>query len=353
MALLEVSHLYASFKTDDGIVRAVDDVSFSVERGKVLGIVGESGSGKSVTCLTTVGLVRKRNAKIAGTARYKGKDLLHMSSRELRQIRGRDIAMIFQDPMTSLNPVVPIGAQLMEAIHLHERVSRHTAWQRCRDMLTDVGIPNPEERLKSYPFELSGGMRQRVMIAMALLNNPDLLIADEPTTALDVTTQAQILNLIRRLRTGYDSAIILITHDLGVVAESCDDVLVMYAGQVQERGPVDDLFEQPLHPYTWGLLGCLPRLNLGAHRLAVIAGAPPSLLRPPAGCVFHPRCPYALPICDNVRPTLKHVSSTDTPHFTACHLELSFRVRETERLFGENYESNRHEDGRQDQEAAV
>ncbi len=202
-------------------------------------------------------------------------------------------------------------------------------------MLADVGIPNPAERLTSYPFELSGGMRQRVMIAMGLLNNPDLLVADEPTTALDVTTQAQILSLIKRLRTEFDSAIILITHDLGVVAETCDNVLVMYAGQVAEQGPVDSIFDRPSHPYTWGLMGCLPRLNFGASRLRSIPGSPPSLLQPPPGCSFHPRCPYAMPICGHARPVLEQVESGFGPHFTACHLEPAFRLKESNRLFGE------------------
>jgi len=335
MALLEVKDLHTSFTTEDGVVRAVDGVSFSVERGKVLGIVGESGSGKSVTCLTMVGLTPKRKTLVSGQALFKGQDLLQMNSGQLREIRGRDIAMIFQDPMTSLNPVLTVGSQLMEAILLHEKVPDRTAWTRCRDMLVAVGIPNPEERLKCYPFEMSGGMRQRVMIAMALLNNPDLLIADEPTTALDVTTQAQILSLIGRLRTEFDSAIILITHDLGVVAETCDDVLVMYGGQVAERGPVDPIFERPFHPYTWGLLRCLPRLNYGARRLATITGTPPSLLQPPAGCPFHPRCPYVMAVCREVRPGLERVQPDDALHLAACHLEPAFRTQESERLFGE------------------
>ena len=335
MALLEVTNLRTSFETEDGIVRAVDGVSFSIERGRVLGIVGESGSGKSVSCLTMVGLIPKRNTQVSGQALFKGRDLLQMRSHELRQIRGRDIAMIFQDPMTSLNPVLTVGAQLIEAIQLHRSVPHRLAWERCRDMLADAGIPNPAERLTSYPFELSGGMRQRVMIAMGLLNNPDLLVADEPTTALDVTTQAQILSLIGRLRTEFDSAIILITHDLGVVAETCDNVLVMYAGQVAEQGPVDSIFDHPSHPYTWGLMGCLPRLNFGTSRLRCIPGSPPSLLQPPSGCGFHPRCPYAMPICGNVRPILEQVQSDNGPHLTACHLEPAFRTKESNRLFGE------------------
>jgi peptide/nickel transport system ATP-binding protein len=301
-----------------------------------LGIVGESGSGKSVTCRTILGLTPARRTKVSGQALFKERDLLQMGPAELRQMRGRDIAMIFQDPMTSLNPVMSVGTQLVEAIQLHQKVSSQAAQRRCQDMLAAVGIPNPRERLKNYPHELSGGMRQRVMIAMALLNNPDLLIADEPTTALDVTTQAQILNLIRRLRREFDSAIILITHDLGVIAEICDEVLVMYAGQVVEQGPVEAIFEQPAHPYTWGLLGSLPRLNEGAERLYSIPGAPPSLLQPPSGCVFHPRCAYAMATCRENRPSLLAGEGQEThSHRAACHLEPAFRAQESIRLFGQ------------------
>lgn len=338
MSLIEVKDLHTSFETEDGIVRAVNGISFSLERGKVLGIVGESGSGKSVTCLTMVGLTPRRKVRTSGQVLFKGQNLLEMTSRQLRDIRGQNIAMIFQDPMTSLNPVMTIGAQLMEAILLHNATPRREAWERCRDILAEVGIPNPEERLRSYPHELSGGMRQRVMIAMSLLNNPDLLIADEPTTALDVTTQAQILDLIRRLRADFDSAIILITHDLGVVAEICDDILVMYAGQVVEQGTVDSIFDHPSHPYTWGLLGCLPRLNYGKPRLQTISGAPPSLLNPPPGCVFHPRCSYASPACRETRPPLQQVPDEGTVHLAACHLSLKFRETESERLYGDQAE---------------
>ena len=330
--LLEVRDLRTAFHTEDGIVRAVNGVSFTVERGRVLGIVGESGSGKSVTCLTMVGLVEKRAARVSGQALFMGEDLLGMSSRQLRDIRGRAITMIFQDPMTSLNPIMTIGSQLIEAIRLHRRVSKAEAWDRSMKMLAEVGIPNPDERMKNFPHELSGGMRQRVMIAMALLNNPDLLIADEPTTALDVTTQAQILNLIRRLRSEFDSAIILITHDLGVVAELCDDVLVMYTGQVLEQGDVDTIFEHPAHPYTWGLMGCLPCLNLDSERLQNIPGMPPSLIHPPAGCVFHPRCAYAMPICHKVPPPLAPICSESSQHLAACHLDPDFREQESARL---------------------
>src|SRR6059036_2827452 len=261
MALLEVNDLKTYFRTDDGVVRAVDGVSFSVDKGQTLGIVGESGSGKSVTCLTIMGLNPKRSAMSSGTALWKGEDLLTASPRRLREIRGNEIAMIFQDPMTSLKP---------------------------------VGIPRAERRLDDYPHQFSGGMRQRVMIAMALINNPDLLIADEPTTALDVTTQAQILTLMEDMQSEFGSAIMMITHDLGVVAEIADDVVVMYAARVQEEGTVRALFHRPNHPYTWGLLGSLPRLNQDVERLVQISGQPPSLLFPPRGCRFHPRCSYVM-----------------------------------------------------------
>src|SRR3954470_7525458 len=266
MPLLEVSDLKTHFRTDDGVVRAVDGVSFSVDKGQTLGIVGESGSGKSVTCLTIMGLNPKRSRMSTGQALWKGEDVLTASPRRLREIRGNEIAMIFQDPMTSLNPVHKIGDQLAEAMRLHEDVSKKQARARALDLLKAVGIPRPERRLDDYPHQFSGGMRQRVMIAMALINNPDLLIADEPTTALDVTTQAQILSLMKRLQDDFGSAIIMVTHDLGVMAEIADDVLVMYAARVAEQAPVDNLFRRPHHPYTWGLLGSLPRLDVNVER---------------------------------------------------------------------------------------
>src|SRR5438067_2004449 len=293
MALLEVNDLKTHFRTDDGIVKAVDGVSFSIEKGKTLGIVGESGSGKSVTCLTIMGLNAKRNTLSSGEALFKGRNLLTMSSRELRDIRGNDIAMIFQDPMTSLNPVHRIGHQLVEAIQLHRDVSKKQARARALDLLKAVGIPRGERRIDDYPHQFSGGMRPRVLSAMALVNDPDLLIADEPTTALDVTTQAQILDLMSRLQQDFGSAIMMITHDLGVVAEIADDVVVMYAAEVAEKGGVTQIFKKPHHPYTWGLMGSLPRLDADVERLVQIQGQPPSLLRPPTGCRFHPRCPYA------------------------------------------------------------
>jgi peptide/nickel transport system ATP-binding protein len=324
MALLEVNDLSTTFTTDDGMVGAVDHVSFSVDRGKVLGIVGESGSGKSVTNLSLMGLLPGKNVKITGTAMLDGRDLLTLSGSELRQVRGNDAAMIFQDPMTSLNPVMKIGAQLTEAVHLHRDVSKADARARAIEMLTAVGIPAPSERMSSYPHELSGGMRQRVMIAMALINNPRLLIADEPTTALDVTTQAQILELIRRLRSDFDSAIIMITHDLGVVAELCDEVIVMYAGRVVERGSVFEIFERPQHPYTWGLLGSLPGRSSGRGKLFSIPGTPPSLLNPPLGCRFNPRCPYVMEGCRH-EPPPKLEAVSHGSHLVACHLDQATR----------------------------
>jgi len=322
--LLEVKDLHTSFNTEDGVVHAVNGVSFSLERGNVLGIVGESGSGKSVTCLTLLGLNPPRKVRSSGAAFFNGQQILGMDSRRLRQIRGREIAMIFQDPLTSLNPVLSIGTQMLEMIQLHQSLSRKAALKAIHQMLTSVGIPFPESFCKRYPFELSGGMRQRVMIAMVLLNNPDLLIADEPTTALDVTTQAQILDLIRRLRKQMNSAIILITHDLGVVAEVCDSVLVMYAGRIIEEGLVDEIFYQPSHPYTWGLLGSLPNSQNSRARLRLIPGSPPSLLHLPSGCPFHPRCAFALPECAEKLPLLEAVDGTST-HQAACHLSLDAR----------------------------
>jgi peptide/nickel transport system ATP-binding protein len=331
VALLEVNDLKTHFRTDDGIVKAVDGVTFSVEKGQTLGIVGESGSGKSVTCLTIMGLNPKVNTISSGEALWKGKDLLRMSSRQLRNIRGDDIAMIFQDPMTSLNPVKSIGAQLNEAVMLHRDVSKKQARARAVELLKAVGIPRAERRIDDYPHQFSGGMRQRVMIAMALINDPDLLIADEPTTALDVTTQAQIINLMIKLQQDFGSAIIIITHDLGVIAEAADDVVVMYAAQVVERAPVTNLFNRPHHPYTWGLLGSLPRLDADVERLTQIQGQPPSLLNPPRGCRFHPRCPYVMEICKTEQPALAPIS-TDPEHLQRCHLDEETKDREAAKL---------------------
>jgi peptide/nickel transport system ATP-binding protein len=331
VSLLEVNDLRTHFRTDDGVVKAVDGVSFTVEKGKTLGIVGESGSGKSVTCLTIMGLNAKVNTITSGQALWKGNDLLKMNSRQLRAIRGDEIAMIFQDPMTSLNPVKTIGAQLVEAILLHRDVSKKQATGRARELLNAVGIPRADRRIDDYPHQFSGGMRQRVMIAMALINDPDLLIADEPTTALDVTTQAQILNLMKKLQQDFGSAIVMITHDLGVIAEIADDIVVMYAARVAEQAPVSNLFRRPHHPYTWGLLGSLPRLDINVERLTQIQGQPPSLLNPPRGCRFHPRCPYVMEICKETEPDLSPVSH-DPMHFQRCHLDEETKDREAAKL---------------------
>jgi len=331
LPLLEVNDLKTYFRTDDGVVRAVDGVSFTVDKGQTLGIVGESGSGKSVTCLTIMGLNPRRNSMSSGEALWKGENLLTMSPRRLRDIRGNDIAMIFQDPMTSLNPVHKVGDQLAEAMRLHEDVSKAQSKARALDLLKAVGIPRPERRIDDYPHQFSGGMRQRVMIAMALINNPDLLVADEPTTALDVTTQAQILTLIEKLQEEFGSAVIMITHDLGVVAEIADDVVVMYAAEVAEKGTVEQIFKKPHHPYTWGLMGSLPRLDADVERLVQIQGQPPSLLRPPSGCRFHPRCPYVMNVCKTADPVLAPVSD-DPGHLQACHLDEETKNREAAKL---------------------
>jgi peptide/nickel transport system ATP-binding protein len=333
MPLLEVKDLKTHFATGDGIVKAVDGVSFTVEPGQTLGIVGESGSGKSVTCLTIMGLNAKRNTISSGEALFKGEDLLKTTPQRLREIRGNDIAMIFQDPMTSLNPVHTIGKQLAEAVILHNEVTKQQARARALDLLKQVGIPRAESRIDDYPHQFSGGMRQRVMIAMALINNPDLLIADEPTTALDVTTQAQILELIAKLQQEYGSAVIMITHDLGVIAEIADDLIVMYAAEIAEQGSVDRIFNNPQHPYTWGLMGSLPRLDTDVARLVQIEGQPPSLLRPPRGCRFHPRCAYAMDICRSVDPELRPVTG-ESQHLQACHLDEETKARESARLLG-------------------
>jgi peptide/nickel transport system ATP-binding protein len=329
--LLDVRDLRTEFYTDDGVVKAVDGVSFTVEPGQVLGIVGESGSGKSVTCLTVMGLNDPKFSKSSGEVWFRGEDLLKVSKSRLRDIRGNEIAMIFQDPMTSLNPVHKIGRQLSEAILLHKDVSRKQAKERALELLQAVGIPRAERRIDDYPHQFSGGMRQRVMIAMSLVNDPDLIIADEPTTALDVTTQAQILALLKRLQDDFGSAVIMITHDLGVVAETADDVVVMYAARIAERGPVRAIFNEPRHPYTWGLMGSLPRLDVNVERLYQIPGQPPSLLNPPSGCRFHPRCAYAMPICREREPILEGAAADPTPE-QACHLDEATKAREAAAL---------------------
>jgi oligopeptide transport system ATP-binding protein len=297
--LLSVKDLAVTFKTEDGIVRAVNGLSFSLKAGETLGIVGESGSGKSVTALSIMRLIAMPPGRIeGGSIDFDGQDLLRLGEPQMRQIRGNKISMIFQDPMTSLNPVLTVGDQVAETIMLHQHRNHREAMARALDMLRIVRIPEAERRIHNYPHQFSGGMRQRVMIAMALACDPQLLIADEPTTALDVTIQAQILDLMRDLQKRLNSAIIMITHDLGVVAEICERVLVMYAGNMVEYGTVDQIFREPKHPYTWGLLQSLPRLDeSGRRRLVPIDGQPPNLLRLPAGCSFAARCRYALPEC--------------------------------------------------------
>ncbi len=322
--LLDVKDLRVHFHTDDGVVKAVDGVSFSVAPGETLGIVGESGSGKSVSSLTVMGLTDSPQAKITGEIFFQGQDLLKLPPEEMRLIRGQNISMIFQDPMTSLHPFYKVGDQIAEAILQHQKVSKKDAFQQAIDMLAKVNIPRPEERAKQYPHEFSGGMRQRAMIAMALSLNPDLLIADEPTTALDVTVQAQILDLIDRLKDEFNAAVIIITHDLGVVAEHCDDIQVMYAGKAVEFGNTDDIYYKPHHPYTWGLLGSIPSLTTETDRLNPIKGLPPSLINVPPGCAFSPRCPYVMDVCREEIPPLL---PSDGHHASACHLSLAEKER--------------------------
>jgi len=296
--LLAIDDLRVHFSTDEGVVRAVDGVSLEVSAGEMLGIVGESGSGKSVASLTILGLTRAANAEITGRISFEGSDLTAMDDEGLQRIRGNGIAMIFQDPLSALHPFYRVGNQLVEAIQVHQDVGDGAARTRAVELLELVGIPDAERRMEEYPHEFSGGMRQRVMIAMALTNDPKLLIADEPTTALDVTTQAQILRLIERLRRELGMAVIMITHDLGVIAEVADRVMVMYAGEVVESGSLDQIFYDPQHPYTWGLLGSLTRVDQPRlARLAQIAGQPPSLINPPSGCHFRDRCPHEFDRC--------------------------------------------------------
>jgi oligopeptide/dipeptide ABC transporter ATP-binding protein len=320
--LLEVRDLKVRFTTEDGIVRAVDGVDFELDRGQVLGIVGESGSGKSVTAMTMLGLTRAHNTIFDGEVVYKGQNLLVMPERRLRDVRGNEIAMIFQDPMTSLNPVYRVGDQIVEAILTHEDVGKRTARQRAVQLLRQVGIPNANQRVDDYPHQFSGGMRQRAMIAMALSCNPDILIADEPTTALDVTIQAQIIELIDQLKDDFNSAVILITHDLGVVADVADEILVMYAGRVVERGPKRSIFYDAQHPYTLGLLGSIPRLDRPkGGRLASIKGMPPSLINLPKGCKFRPRCPHAFDKCIE-EPDLRN-RVEERGHLDRCWLSVN------------------------------
>ena len=323
--LLQIEDLAVRFRTDEGAVRAVDGVSLSVERGEVVAVVGESGSGKSVTGMTLMGLTRGPNAEISGSARLDGSELLTMSNRELRAVRGNDIAMVFQDPMSSLNPVYRVGDQIVEQIRTHEQVSKAQAMARAVELMERVGVPRAAERLRSYPHEFSGGMRQRVMIAMALSCSPKLLIADEPTTALDVTIQAQILEELRQLRSDTGAGIILVTHDLAVVADIADRVVVMYSGRVVEQGTLDELFYDPQHPYTWGLLGSITRVDSDrSARLPAIDGMPPSLLAPPSGCHFQPRCPHAFERCGEV-PELSARTPDSPGHLDRCWLDVEHK----------------------------
>jgi len=307
--LLEVEGLRTTFGSREGTVTAVDGVSFQVEQGETLGIVGESGSGKSVTALSIIGLQRPGRI-VGGRVLFKGRDLVKLSRDELREVRGREIAMIFQDPMVSLNPVFSVGWQVAEPLRLHRKLSRRSAFARAIEMLGKVGIPSAARRARDYPYTFSGGMRQRAMIGMGLGNEPQLLIADEPTTALDVTIQAQILDLLKKLSQDFGTATILITHNLGVVAGMCDRVIVMYAGRVVESGPTIDVFKNPKHPYTRGLLGSIPRLDAKrGEPLQAIEGTPPNLARLPAGCAFHPRCPFRVERCSTDTPTLDALGS--------------------------------------------
>jgi peptide/nickel transport system ATP-binding protein len=321
-SLLDVEDLKVSFRTEDGVVRAVDGVSFAIKPGEVVAIVGESGSGKSVTAMTLMGLTRSPNATFEGRALFDGRDLISATDEELRKVRGGGIAMVFQDPMSSLDPVQRIGKQIVEQIRAHDKkISKGQAYDRAADLMERVGVPRARERLRSYPHEFSGGMRQRVMIAMALSNDPRLLIADEPTTALDVTIQAQILDELRQLRDETGAAIILVTHDLGVVADIADRIVVMYAGRVVEQATLDEIFYDPQHPYTWGLLGSIARIDRDrSQRLPAIPGLPPSLLRPPEGCHFRPRCPHAFDRCTQV-PELKARLPDARDHLDRCWLE--------------------------------
>ena len=313
--LLEIKGLKTHFFTQDGIVKAVDGVSFEIKYGQTLGVVGESGCGKSITAMSAMRLIERPGRTVAGEIRLDGRDLLKLSDDEMRDVRGNTVSMIFQEPMTSLNPVYTVGDQIAETVQLHRKVDKKAAWDRAVEMLAQVGIADAKRRASAYPHQLSGGMRQRVMIAMALSTNPELLIADEPTTALDVTIQAQILELMKGLREENSMAIMLITHDLGVIAEMADEVVVMYAGKVVERAPVEALFDAPQHPYTVGLLGSIPRLDADAVRLASIDGQVPSPFRPEPGCSFAPRCPFADAHCRAVVPSLRDLGDR---HLAAC-----------------------------------
>ena len=326
---LAVNNLSVQFPTEDGLVHAVEGVTMSVQRGKTLAVVGESGSGKSVTALAIMGLLNRKSAKVTGEVWIDGQEMIGLSDRDVRKLRGSKMAMIFQDPMSSLHPFYRVGAQLTEAAQVHRKLSKSAARAEAIDMLSRVGIPAPKRRVDDYPHQLSGGMRQRVMIAMALINSPALLIADEPTTALDVTVQAQILDLIHKLQSEFNTAVILITHDLGIVADVADEVQVMYAARVVESAPTSKLYASPEMPYTLGLLASIPRMDREAtDRLDPIRGNPPSPIRHPSGCVFHPRCKYTELVPDNacaeVRPDLLE---SEPDHVVRCHLPTETRKR--------------------------
>jgi peptide/nickel transport system ATP-binding protein len=320
--LLDVKGLTVRFPTTDGVVQAVTDVSFTLRRGETLGIVGESGSGKSVSNLAIMGLLNRRRAQVSGEILFQGRDLLVLPENELRAIRGKDIAMIFQDPFACLHPMYRVGDQIAEAATAHG-IAKKAADARAVELLDRVGIPNAASRARDYPHQFSGGMRQRAMIAMALVHNPAILIADEPTTALDVTVQAQILELIEVVKEEFNIGVILVTHDLGVVAETADSVLVMYAGSIKEYGPAGEVFIQPQHPYTWGLLDSMPSVERRLAQLVPIEGSPPSLLAPPPGCTFHPRCPHRFEPCDKLVPPLQ---AAPGGHLDACHLPFETKV---------------------------
>ena len=326
---LQVKDLHVHFPTDDGLVKAVDGLDFTLERGQTIGIVGESGSGKSVTCLAILGLHRRSKAKMSGQILLEGEDLLTVSDERIRSLRGNQMAMVFQDPLSALHPYYTIGNQIVEAYRVHHKASsKAVARKRAIEMLDRVGIPNPNRRVDQYPHEFSGGMRQRAMIAMALVNDPKLLIADEPTTALDVTIQAQILALMKDLQKEFGSAIIIITHDLGVVADVADDIIVMYGGKCVEKGSVDEVFYTPQHPYTWGLLASMPRLDrVRTDRLDPIPGNPPSLINLPSGCAFNPRCAHRDEVeGDRCRDEVPELIETGPGQSARCHIEAARRT---------------------------
>jgi peptide/nickel transport system ATP-binding protein len=325
---LEVRDLHVHFPTDDGLVKSVDGLSFSVDRGRTLGIVGESGSGKSVTSQAVLGLLSRTNARLSGQVWLDGEELITASPELVRHLRGLKMAMIFQDPLSAMHPYYSVGNQIVEAYRIHNDVSKKEARVRAIDLLRRVGIPEPTRRVDDYPHQFSGGMRQRAMIAMALACNPSLLIADEPTTALDVTVQAQILDLIRDLQSEFNSAVIIITHDLGVVAELADDILVMYGGKAVEYGSSKDVFRAPEHPYTWGLLSSVPRMDRERQeRLVPIKGSPPSLINVPSGCAFHPRCPFEPRTEGLGRTVVPELEHTSIGHLVRCHLDPQERRR--------------------------